>query len=129
MLEFKQNDYRPQETSFNNTSDNFNKDILQTETCNKHSNNNILISISTSKLSALEIQLESINQSTNKRHENLNEKLNVCKNSLDEVIKLASPEISKLLGKIHCGYIDAIQKIIEKLNTKTKELDILTMSI
>lgn len=131
MKEFKQNDDKRQETSYNNTSDNFNRDIMQTEPCNKNSNISILKSANnSSKLSALDIQLDLIiNKSVDKKNENLNDKLNLYKNALDDVIKLASTEMSKVLGKIHGGYIEVIQKMIEKLNSKTSELDILTTSI
>ena len=46
----------------------------------------------------------------------------------DEVLKIGNPEISKVLTKVHNGYIEVVQKLIGKLNAKTTELDTLTTS-
>ena len=105
----------------------FNKEIIQTEPCN----NNILINKinNTSKLISLESQLDAIiNKTFDKKNENLNEKLNLYKNAFDEAIRLGAPEMSKIMTKIHNGYIEIFQKMIGKLNTKTAELDNLANS-
>lgn len=125
ILDFKQNEEKRQETSFNNTVENLNRDIMQTEPCN---NTSIINTKSLqSKLSAIEIKIDLM--INNKTNENLNEKLNAYKNGFDDVTKLASPAMSKVLSKIHAGYIEVIQKMIEKLNSKTVELDNFTISM
>ena len=93
------------------------------------SNNNLLANKITSKLISLESQIDAIIYKTiEKKNENLNEKLNLYKNAFDEVVKLGTPEMTKIMVKIHNGYIEIFQKMIGKLNTKTAEFDNLANS-
>jgi hypothetical protein len=82
-----------------------------------------------SKLAVIESQLDQIvNRTLDKKPENLNEKLNIYKSSFDEIIKIGSPEMSRIQAKVHNGYIEVVQKLIGKLNSKTNDLDALTSS-
>ncbi len=103
------------------------KEVLYTDTCN---GNKTLSKGRSTKLGGIETYLDQANNKSNeKKNENLNEKLNVYKKAFDDVIKLGPPEMSKVLKKIHNGYIDVIQKLIGRLNTKTTEFDSLIVSM
>ena len=88
------------------------------------SNNNLLINNNGGKMILLESQVDAIiNKTFEKKNENLNEKLSSYINAFDKAINLGTPEMSKIMKKIHNGFIEIFQKMILKLNTKTTEFD------
>jgi len=116
------------------TKDTFKENLMSSsqnntffKTTNTNNNNpNFNFTFNNVKLAAIDSQLDQ--RSLDKKNENLNEKLNIYKSCFDEIIKLSPNELNKILGKIHTGYIDVVQKLISRLNSKTTDLDNLNTS-